>query len=204
MVEKFDFTDGVNFDPGFIQHLTAFTPNVNHIYSHLQYIKNFNQKKLTFKMYYPKLINLIDTYIGFYLGCMLWGACIKDLNKPILNNLCYSEKYNEAEILEEIRFMKEYLQQFTKDVRYYMGQNISIEDFKITILDEYENFLKINKGFTQAKSTLDIKINSTAKDLSQDEKDFILNEIAKVIETGNFKNLYPLKATLFKQTEVIK
>ena len=80
----------VQFDPGFVRHLSAFVPSINYVYETLDKFKNFNQKKLQFKRYLPKIQALIKNYIGFYLGCILWALCIKQYdNADILNNLCY-------------------------------------------------------------------------------------------------------------------
>ena len=203
MTEKFDFTDGVQFDPGFICNLNAFVPSIEYIYSDLNRLRNFNQKKLKFKMYYHKITNLIDNYIGFYLGCILWAACIKDLDKPILNNLCFGADYNEKETIGEVQFVRKYLNQFVKDVKYYLGQDDKINDLQKKILDEYEDFLKLNKGFTNLKNANDIVLNNGVKSLKDTEKDLILEKIAEVVDSGNFKEFYPLNEKLFAQkTEV--
>lgn len=200
MTEKFDFTEGALFDPGFIGHLNAFVPSIEYIYQNLYRFKNFNQKKMQFKMQYNKIVHLIETYIGFYLGCMLWAACIKDLNKPVLNNLCYGADYDENETIGEADFVKKYIEQFQKDVKYYLGQDYKIDGFTMKVLDEYMEFLKLNKGFTSVQQTSDIKLNKEMAELSQSEKASILDTIANVVETGNFKELYPLNDKLFAKT----
>ena len=68
------------------------------------------------------------------------------------------------------------------------------------VLDEYMEFLKLNKGFTSVQNTSDIQLNKEMTKLSQAEKDSILNTIADVVETGNFKELYPLNDKLFAKT----
>ena len=200
MTEKFDFTEGAQFDPGFIGYLNAFVPSIEYIYQNLYRFKNFNQKKMQFKMQYNKIVHLIETYIGFYLGCMLWAVCIKDLDKPVLNNLCYGIEYDENETIGEADFVKKYIEQFQKDVKYYLGQDYKIDGFMMKVLDEYMEFLKLNKGFTSVQNTSDIQLNKEMTKLSQAEKDSILNTIADVVETGNFKELYPLNDKLFAKT----
>ncbi len=197
MTEKFDFTNGVQFDPGFIQHMNAFVPSIDQIYSDLHRSSTFAQKKMKFKMHYHKLINLIDWYSGFYLGCMLWAASIKDQDKIILNNICYGAEYNEAETVGEVNFVREYIKQFEKDVKYYMGKNYKVDELHTTILDEYEEFIKLNKGFVAVQNTSDLTINANANKLSNADKELILETIAHVIETGEFKVLYPLNEKLF-------
>jgi hypothetical protein len=49
----------VQFDPGFVRHMSAFIPNIQYVYNSLSQFKNFNQKKLQFKMYYPKIQGLL-------------------------------------------------------------------------------------------------------------------------------------------------
>ncbi len=200
MTEKFDFTDGAQFDPGFIAHLSAFVPSIEYIYRDLIRVKNFNQKKMKFKMYFNKIQHLIDTYIGFYLGCILWAASIKDLDKPVLNNLCYGGEYDEKETTGEVDFIRQYIEQFKKDVKYYLGQDYTIDEFIPRVLDEYEEFLKLNEGFTKVQNTSDLQLNSGINKLNDKEKEEILEKIADVVNSGNFKELYPLNETLFSKT----
>lgn len=201
MSEKFDFTDGVQFDPGFIGHMNAFVPSIEYIYRDILRVKNFNQKKLKFKMYYNKIKHLIESYTGFYLGCILWAASIKDLDKPVLNNLCYGAEYNEQETTGEVDFVRQYLKQFQKDVKYYLGQEYKVDEFIPRVLDEYEEFLKLNKGFTNVQNSSDLKLNEGINKLNAMDKEIVLEKIADVVESGNFKELYPLNEKLFgKQT----
>ena len=145
----------------------------------------------------------IAAMTGFYLGCMLWAACIKDMDKPVLNNLCCGAEYNEKETVEEVDFIRKYLEQFEKDTKYYLAQAYKTEDFTLKILDEYEEFLKVNKGFTEVKNTSDIKLNKEMLPLSKEDRELILEKIADVVETGNFKELYPLNDKLFAKTAAV-
>lgn len=49
-----DTKDGVQFDPGFIQHMSAFEPNIEYVYNNLNSFKNFNQKNYSSKCFIPK------------------------------------------------------------------------------------------------------------------------------------------------------
>lgn len=188
-----DFTDGVQFDPGFIQHISAFTPNIKYVYNTLGRYKNFAQKKQQFKMFYPKILSLLENYLGFYLGCILWAMCIKKFdNKEILNNICYGGEYSEDETLSEVDFITNYIEQLKKDVKYYTGQNFSIDTASTNILDAYRVFLKENKGFVEAKTTNDIVIPKSFKALSEKDSQEVLKKIEEVIESGRLKDLYPL------------
>ena len=57
-----NFDEGVQFDPGFVAHISAFVPNVEYLYNTINRFKNFSQKKSQFKMYFPKLEKLLDDY----------------------------------------------------------------------------------------------------------------------------------------------
>lgn len=186
-----NFDDGVEFDPGFIRHLTAFVPTIEYMYSTIERFKNFGQKKLQFKMFYPKIQTLLSNYIGFYFGCMLWAAYIKTLgSKPILNNLCFGGEYSESESLEEVNFVIEYVDKLAKDVKYYLGQNFSFDSSSRNILAVYAEFLKLNCGFVQVLTTADLKIPDSFKPLRKPEE--VLAAVEKVIETGEFVEFYKL------------
>ena len=188
-----DTKDGAQFDPGFVQHITAFVPNIEYIYAGLDRFKNFNQKKAQFRMYYPKIQSLLNNYLGFYLGCILWAVYIKNLdNKPILNNLCYGGEYSEKDTLSEVEFIEEYIEQLKKDVKYYTAQNFSIDTESLNILAAYREFLKANKGFVETKTTDDIKLPQSLKTPSEKELAEILEGIEKVIANGKLYELFPL------------
>lgn len=180
----------VQFDPGYIQHLSAFIPNIQYVYDTLGQIKDFNRKKQQFKMYYPKIQSFIKNYLGFYLGCILWAIYIKQFdNAEILNNLCFGAAYDESETLNEVNFIIDYIEQLKKDVKYYTGQNFSVDSTSLNILDAYKEFLKENKGFVNTKTTNDIKIPASFKTPSDLEE--IHMQIEKVVENGKLYELFP-------------
>ncbi len=188
-----NFDDGVQFDPGFIQHISAFTPNIEYVYDLLSRYKNFVQKKQQFKLFYPKIRSLLENYLGFYLGCILWAVYIKHLDKKeLLNNICYGGEYSEEETLSEVDFITNYIEQLKKDVKYYTGQNFSIDTTSTNILAAYREFLKENKGFVETKTTADIVIPKSFKTPDKKGLDEILNKIEEVIDNGKLKDLYAL------------
>ncbi|MBR1680582.1 hypothetical protein IJ707_02195, partial [bacterium] len=64
------------FDPGFSKLLlSSFSFNIEILYIDLNRVKNFGQRKTQFILTFQKAKSLIDVYLGFYVGCMLWGAC---------------------------------------------------------------------------------------------------------------------------------
>lgn len=181
----------VQFDPGFIRHMSAFIPNVEYVYNTLGQFRNFNQKKQYFKMFYPKIQSLLKNYIGFYLGCMLWAIYIKQFdNAPILNNLCCGGEYDENETLSEVDFIKEYTEQLKKDAKYYAGQDFSLDETSAKIIDTYREFLKANEGFIKTQTTNDIKLTPSLKIPTDLEE--INKEIERVCENGKLNELLAL------------
>ena len=188
-----NFDNGAQFDPGFVQHISAFVPNIEYVYAGLDRVKNFTQKKNQFKMYYPKIQSLLKNYLGFYLGCILWATYISQLDeKPILNNLCFGGEYSEKETLSEVDFIKDYIEQLKKDVKYYTGQDFTIDKNSINILNAYREFLIANKGFVETKTTKDIKLPANLKTPSDKDLEEILSGIEKVIDSGKLYELFPL------------
>lgn len=188
-----NFDNGAQFDPGFVQHMSAFVPNIEYVYAGLNRLKNFTLKKNQFKMYYPKIQSLLKNYLGFYLGCILWATYISQLDeKPVLNNLCFGGEYSEKETLSEVDFIMDYIEQLKKDVKYYTGQDFTIDENSINILNAYREFLIVNKGFVETKTTKDIKLPTNLKTPSEKDLEEILSGIEKVIDNGKLYELFPL------------
>lgn len=184
---------GYNFDPGFIQHLSSFVLNIEQLYGLLGRYKNFNQRKTQFRMYYPKIVALLNNYVGFYLGCILWAVYIKQFEgEDILNNLCYGGEYSEEETLSEVDFVKNYMEQLKKDAKYYANQNYTIDTTFVKIVDVYREFLKINEGFVKTKTTNDLKIPSDLKTPSGEDMNLISQKIKSVCESGKLSELLTL------------
>lgn len=192
-IDTIDTKDNVQFDPGFIQHMSAFEPNIQYVYNSLNSCRNFNQKKMQFKMFYPKIQSLLKNYLGFYLGCILWAVYIKSLGeKPIAGNLCYGGDFSETETLEEVDFIKSYIEQLKKDAKYYLGQNFSIDEESIKVLDAYREFLKLNEGFVKVQTTADVKLPASLKSVDEADLKEILAGIEQVIENGKLHELFAL------------
>ena len=188
-----DTKDNVQFDPGFIQHMSAFEPNIEYVYSSLNSCRNFNQKKMQFKMFYPKIQSLLKNYLGFYLGCILWAVYIKSLGeKTITGNLCYGGEFSENETLEEVDFIKAYIEQLKKDAKYYLNQDFSIDKESLKVLDAYREFLKVNEGFVKVQTTTDVKLPESLKTPTSKDLQLILAGIEKVIENGKLHELFTL------------
>lgn len=189
-----EFENGVQFDPGFTAYISAIVPNINYIYGNINRYKNFGQKKNFFKMHCQKIEELLNTYIAFYLGCMLWADAVKTIkDKPILNNFICGAEYNEEETLYEVIFTTEYAKQFIKDMKYYAGKDIKIEDYKFDILNAYKEFLKVNKGFTKLSKTDDIVLPDCIKELSETDAKTVIDNIDKILDKGDLTELYSMR-----------
>ncbi len=185
-----NFEGGVPFDPGFVQHISAIIPNIEYAYGNLNRYKNFGQKKMQFKMLFPKLEELINNYIGFYAGCILWAAAVKPLkDKSFTGNFCCGGEYNEDETLDEVNFLTAYLNHLPKDVKYYIGKDYKISDDDMKILSAYKEFLKVNKGFVGVEKTDDLVLPDCVKPADDTKK--IFDKIEEVVESGK---LFELKS----------
>lgn len=188
-----NFEDGVQFDPGFVAHISAIILNIEYVYGTLNKYRNFGQKKNQFKMFFPKIKTLLEDYIAFYLGCIMWADAIKTLdNKPVLNNFCCGSEYNEEETVSEVDFVYSYLAQFKKDVKYYLGKDYEVDERYWKILTAYKAFLTENKGFTELKTTDDIKLPKEVKTLTADSVKPVIEKIEQVVESGQLTELYDL------------
>ena len=183
-----NFEEGVTFDPGFIQHISAIIPNIQYMYENLDKYRNFGQKRNQFKMLFPKLEDLIQNYMGFYAGCILWAEAIKTLdNKPITGNYCVDGTYDEDETLQEVKFLRRYLEAFPKEVKYYIGKEYTVPENFFKVLDLYEDFLRKNEGFIKVIHTNDIKLPSNCKEVKDINSAF--NKIEEVTENGKLREL---------------
>ena len=88
--------------------------------------------------------------------------------------------------------MCSYIEQLKKDVKYYTGQDFTIDENSINILKAYKEFLITNKGFVETKTTKDIKLPANLKTPSDKDLEEILSWIEKVIDNGKLYELFPL------------
>lgn len=178
---------GLQFDPGFAQHLLAFRGMVEYLYIDINRFKNLSQKKLKFRQYYKKILFGFENNMGFYAGCLMWAAYIKTQPaQEILGNYCLGQEYNEDENTSETSFMLEFVQQFPKDVKYYLGETYSMDEKWTRLIKLYEEFLTLNKGFVDSKNNTDILLPSGLKTENPEGYKEI---IEKVLETGKLEEL---------------
>ena len=183
-------TQCVKFDPGFAQHTTILSINLDYIYSRINTFKNFGQKKSSFKFNYNQIQQMVNNNVGFCLGSILWAVYIKSLGDlNIEGNPCYGDTFDKNETCEEIDFSIEYFDQLKKDVKYYLGQNYEINPLYIKILELYKEFLLQNKNFVSTKTTNDIILPEDIKIPSESDLTTIHSKIEEVIKTGQLLDL---------------
>ncbi len=181
----------VLFDPGFAKHTTILSISSEYLYDSINKIKNFNQKKIKFKMVYPQILKMADNNVGFCLGCILWAIYIKNTenNALIEGNPCFGDTYNESETVEEIDFSIEFFNKIKKDAKYYLGLDYEINPFYIKVLNLYREFLILNKNFVNTKTTADIEIPASLKTPSKQDLTKIYEKIQEVIKSGKLLEL---------------
>ncbi len=185
----------VLFDPGFARHTSILSINIDYVYKEISKFKNLGQRKTQFKMYYQKLLQIVNNNVGFCLGCMLWAIYIKSQgSQEIINNPCIGGTYDEKEAVEEVDFSKNYFDQLKKDAKYYLGLDYQINPEYIRVLDVYREFLILNEGFVNTKTTDDIKLPESLKIPKNTEA--INDKIQYVIKTGNLTDLFELYGTV--------
>lgn len=155
---------GLEFDPGFAPYILAFRGTIEYLYADINRFKNFSQKKLKFRQYHKKFIEIFNNNLGFYVGCLMWAAYIKaQKEQEILNNNCLGQEYNEAENVFDTDFMIKFIELFPKDVKYFLGETYEFNETDLKILEMYREFLIINKGFVESKTNSDIKLPNGMK-----------------------------------------
>ncbi len=172
---------GLEFDPGFAPYIMAFRGTVEYLYMDINRFKNLSQRKMKFRQYYKKFLELFNNNLGFYVGCLMWAAYIKTQpEQDILNNNCLGGEYNEEENVSDVDFMIKFLELLPKDMKYFLGMNYEINPEDLKILEMYKEFLTINKGFVNSKKNTDILLPSGMKtDGAENFKDKI-DEVLKI------------------------
>lgn len=175
--------DTVKFDPGMGELVVDFNEFINGVYSQLMSFRTIHQKRARFKLYVNKIEKYIENNISFYFGCLLWAYYIKNSNagspKEIVGNVFLNmtqEQKEEYDYLIQVNFMENYFESFERDVLYYTGQKKLIPDSWKKILALYSEFLTLNEGFVNTKSTADIKLPELFKNID------ISIDIQKVID----------------------
>lgn len=182
-----NFEKSIPFDLGFNKYIQSFSYNIDYVYSEINRLVNLKVKALQFQNLYKEIINEIDLYINFYIGCLLWACYIKQFeNKEISNNPVLGQEISDEEGLYTLTYLRNYLPKFEKDVKYYLHKDIKLDSRYYDLIDLYEKFLKMNKHFTQTKTSSDLVLPF---ELINPDYDKILTTIQGVVETGDFSPL---------------
>ncbi len=189
-------TKGLEFDPGFAPYILAFGGTIEYLYADINRFKNLSQKKLKFRQYYKKILELFYNNLGFYIGCLMWAAYIKEQpEQEILNNHCLGKEYSEEENTAETEFMIKFLELFPKDMKYFLAENFQFESGVKEILDMYKEFLTINKGFVESKNNTDILL---PKGLIIENAETFKEKIDEVLKSEDLSKLVEYKGLICK------
>lgn len=179
--------DGLEFDPGFAPYILAFRGTVEYLYFDINKFKNFSQKKMKFRQYHKKILEVFYNNVGFYAGCLLWAAYIKSQpEQKLLSNHCLGQKYNEDENTSDTDYMINFVKLYPKDMKYFMAEEFSFDSKILKILDSYREFLILNKGFIDSKTNTDIVLPESLKINKEENYKEIIDEVLK---TGKLEEL---------------
>lgn len=183
-------TDKALFDPGFTRDLIPLSLDTKYFYDELNMIKNFNIKKSEFRIALPKLAQLTERHIGFYVGCMLWGAYLKTLgSEKIINNPFLGKEYEEEPALSEINFIFDFVKKLDKDSKYYLGKPYNFDSKKLEILELYKEFIRKNESFVNTDTVDKIVLVGKLEIMPKEEILEIEKKIQDVIHTGKLEEL---------------
>lgn len=183
-------TNEALFDPGFTKSLIPLSLDTKYFYDELNMIKNFNIKKSEFRIALPKLAQLTERHIGFYVGCMLWGAYLKTLGtEKIIGNPFLGKEYEEEPALSEINFIFDFVKKLDKDSKYYIGKPYTFDPKKLEILELYKEFIKKNESFVNTDTVDKIVLVGKLETMPKEEILKIEKKIQDVIHTGKLEEL---------------
>ena len=184
-------TEGLEFDPGFAPFILAFRGTVEYFYADINRFKNFSQRKLKFRQYYKKMLEVFNNNLGFYIGCLMWAAYLKTQPKQkILNNDCLNRNYDEESDISDTVFMIKFLELLPKDIKYFLGENYETNKTDLKLLEIYKEFLIINKGFTKTKNNTDILL---PKEMKTEDAETFNDKIKEILKTENLSNFLEYK-----------
>lgn len=184
----------VKFDPGIGDLVVNFNEFVNDVYSQLMSLRTIHQKRARFKLYTNKIEKNMKNNISFYYGCLLWAYYIvnsnsnapKDIVGNVFLNMSDEDKEN-YDFLIQVNFLENYFDSFERDFLYYTGKKYAVPQLWKTILELYSEFLTLNEGFVNTKTTADIKLPKLLKNIKFNEDISVLVE--KAIAEKNLESL---------------
>lgn len=199
-MKELNFENGVPFDPGYSNYLEPFTPTILAIREDLKNKRNFSQKKIRFNSLNKVALNVLDSNVSFYLGCILWGAYInsKFEDKNIKNNSFLNsdeQEQHKKNCFMELDSIADFIDNYPKDTKYYTGKEQTLPKLYKKIIDSYRVFVEINNNFVDTKTTSDIKIPENfafIKEYSEDELEQVYGKILEAVSNGKMIELFNL------------
>lgn len=180
----------VKFDPGWGKHVLVYSGSVEYMYNDINRFKNMGQRSFKFKTYFPKIMQLLENNVGFYTGCLLWGVYLKSLpNSEITGNHCLGQVYDENTPDMEPDYILTSIDNLVKDYKYYTGKVTEIPAIYKSVMIKYSEFAKLNKSFTETKTTDDLKLPKGLKSLSESDLKEIKVAIDEAAESGKLEGL---------------
>ena len=177
---------GIEFDPGFGPYILAFEGTVQYLYTDINRFKNLSQKKVKFMQYYKKILDVFYNNIGFYTGCLMWASYIKTQPKQkILSNSCFGRPYDEKANIAETQYLLQFTELFPKDMKYFLGQEFAFDKKVVKLINVYEEFLILNKGFVESEYNTDIVLPKGVKEYKESYKALVDKSVAE----GNLNQL---------------
>jgi len=186
-----NFENEIPFDPGYNKNLIIFAQALEEGSYEVVRAKNANQKKFKMRIYMPKFNKALKSTLGFWKGCILWAIFIKYKfpNKDITGNNFLNikkEDINEYFYEQEFDAVREYIQNYPKMSKMYLGKEISYPSEYLDIIEDYREFLKLNDNFLEVRKTSDLKLNKKyEKEYTIDELNQIGQKIENAIQNGD-------------------
>lgn len=190
----------VLFDPGFAQHTTILSIGTEYIYNSINQFKNFGQRKMKFKMLYPQLVKMAEANVGFCLGSLLWAVYIKGSgDSKIEGNPCLGGTYDREETVEEADFSIAFFDKLKKDAKYYIGENYEINPLYVKVLELYKEFLVLNCGFVNTKTSSDVQLPEGFESPNSENLEKIHSKIQEVVKNGNLLDMFKVWTLAYKK-----
>ena len=198
-----NFENAVPFDPGYSPISFSFVGNALGLIQEFSKLKAPHQKKFWLMKNEAQILNLINKTTSFYLGCILWGGFLsnrfKNSPKEIENNNASKmseEEFNDFDCTYEVKFTLDYIKNWNRDFKYFVGKPTKIEPFITEILTNYLEFAKINANFRNTKITSDIKTPECIahfKEFSTEKLDELCDKIYDCINSKKIEKLLDIK-----------
>ncbi len=185
--------DKMLFDPGYSASVARVSGNIEYMYSAFLSISSMKQRKFQFSILYPRFLKAIDLNVAFYLGCMLWGVYLKhNSGKEIVNNPCLNTEFSDDSYYE-IDFLYNFIKEgFNRDTKYYLNKTYSSNSLYLKILENYKEFLSLNKGFINVCKTDDILLPKNLKNPDKKDLKLIYDTIFRAVKEDNLEILFEI------------